>query len=208
MIGLVDYGMGNLGSIGNMIRKMGGDSCIVHEASDLIKCSKAILPGVGAFDTAIRNLHALKLWDPLHEFALVQKKPLLGICLGMQVLCVGSEEGSLDGLGWIQAEVKKFRFDSQDESMRSLKIPHMGWNTVIPTDATFPLFKDWEEQMRFYFVHSYAVTCKDEKESKGRTMYGYSFDSVVAKENIMGMQCHPEKSHRFGMIVYKNFIGL
>jgi glutamine amidotransferase len=208
MIGLVDYGMGNLGSIANMIRKIGGQSCIVQEPGDLKKCSKAILPGVGAFDTAVRNLHDLNLWDSLHEFALVQQKPLLGICLGMQVLCLGSEEGSLKGLGWIQAEVKKFQFDQSNKETSSLKVPHMGWNTVKPVDADFPLFTNWEKEMRFYFVHSYAVACTDKQASKGKTTYGYSFDSVIGKDNIMGIQCHPEKSHRYGMIVYKNFIDL
>ena len=205
MIGLVDYGMGNLGSIANMIRKMGGQSLIVTTAEDLLQCNKAILPGVGAFDTAIQNLKDQRLWDALHEFTFQQKKPLLGICLGMQVLCKGSEEGNLAGLGWINAEVKKFRFD---EEHSALKVPHMGWNTVQKLDDAFPLFKDWESEMRFYFVHSYAVHCQDAAQAKGRTQYGYSFDSVVGQGNIMGMQCHPEKSHRFGMLVYKNFIDL
>jgi glutamine amidotransferase len=204
MIGLVDYGMGNLGSIANMIRKMGGQSKIVQTPGELSSCSKAILPGVGAFDTAIKNLQDLDLWDSLHQFALVDKKPILGICLGMQVLCKGSEEGLLPGLGWINADVKRFNFNGD----ASLKIPHMGWNIVRPVNDRFPLFRNWEAEMRFYFVHAYAVQCNDPAESMGKTQYGYEYDSVIAKDNIMGMQFHPEKSHRFGMIVYKNFIDL
>lgn len=208
MIGLVDYGMGNLGSISNMIRKMGGDSRIVQSAEGLRECSKAILPGVGAFDTAVRNLKEMDLWDTLNDFALMQKKPLLGICLGMQLLCKGSEEGALEGLGWIDAEVRKFSFDSLPQNAPPLKVPHMGWNVVAPVDKNFPLFKGWEDEMRFYFVHSYAVKCNNPSQSKGKTVYGYAFDSVIGQANIMGMQCHPEKSHRFGMKVYKNFIDM
>ena len=204
MIGLVDYGMGNLGSIANMIRKMGGQSKIVQTPDELLSCSKLILPGVGAFDTAIKNLKDLGLWESLHQFALQDKKPLLGICLGMQVLCKGSEEGNLPGLGWINAEVKRFNFNGNTR----LKIPHMGWNIVRPVQEAFPLFRNWEDEMRFYFVHAYAVQCEDPAEAMGKTMYGYEYDSVIAKDNIMGMQCHPEKSHRFGMLVYKNFIEL
>lgn len=208
MIGVVDYGMGNLGSISNMISKMGGKSTIVHTANDLLNCEKLILPGVGSFDTAINNLKTQGLWDALFEFALEQKKPLLGICLGMQVLCKGSEEGALAGLGWIDAEVIRFNFKAVSEEGRQLNVPHMGWNYVTPVDPAFPLFKNWEPEMRFYFVHSYAAKCSNAGESKGTTNYGYTFDSVIGRQNIMGMQCHPEKSHRYGMLVYKNFIEM
>lgn len=208
MIGVVDYGMGNLGSISNMISKMGGQSTIVHNAAELLTCDKVILPGVGSFDTAISNLKRQGLWDALFQFSLEEKKPLLGVCLGMQVLCKGSEEGNLPGLGWIDAEVIRFKFNEEPKGSRPLNIPHMGWNYVHPSDSAFPLFKNWEPEMRFYFVHSYAAKCNKQEESKGRTRYGYEFDSVIGRQNIMGMQCHPEKSHRFGMLVYKNFIDL
>ena len=208
MIALIDYGMGNLGSIANMIRKMGGQSTIVQTPDQLAACTKAILPGVGSFDTAMSNLSSSGLKDALHQFALIENKPLLGICLGMQVMCNGSEEGKLPGLGWIDAEVKKFNFEAIVPKNNALKIPHMGWNVVLPTDCNWPLFKDWEAEMRFYFVHSYAVHCKNEAESKAKTTFGYAFDSAIGKNNIMGMQFHPEKSHRFGMKVYKNFIDL
>ncbi len=207
MIAVIDYGMGNIGSIVNMIKKVGGQSKIVRTAAELQTADKAILPGIGAFDTAIDTIHELNLWDAINEFALVKKKPVLGVCLGMQLLCNNSEEGVKNGLGWIDAEVKKFNFTGLAD-IQKLKIPHMGWNVVNPVDKEFLLFKNSEEEMRFYFVHSYAVHCKNAENIKGTSFFGYKFDAVIGKENIMGFQCHPEKSHKFGMKVYKNFIDL
>ncbi len=196
--------MGNIGSIINMIKKAGYTSTVAHTAQDIISADKIILPGVGAFDTAITHLKERNLWHALNEHALVKKKPVLGICLGMQLLCNRSEEGVLAGLGWIDAEVKKFNFTNVAGGEK-LKIPHIGWNVVKPVDNDFILFKNRDEEMRFYFVHSYAVQCNQPEQSKGKTVFGYAYDSVVGKDNIMGMQCHPEKSHRYGLQVYKNF---
>jgi glutamine amidotransferase len=207
MIAIIDYGMGNIGSIVNMIKKAGYTSSIAHTAPDIQSADKLILPGVGAFDTAINHLKERDLWDALNEHALVKKKPVLGICLGMQLLCNRSEEGVLPGLGWIDAEVKKFNF-SNIAGGEKLKIPHIGWNVVEPVDDAFVLFNNRDEEMRFYFVHSYAVQCNRREQSKGKTVFGYEYDSVVGRENIMGMQCHPEKSHRYGLQVYRNFCEL
>jgi imidazole glycerol-phosphate synthase subunit HisH len=204
MIAIIDYGMGNIGSIANMIKKVGFQSKVAQSEKDLEGADKVILPGVGAFDTAIQQLKALHLYDALNEFALVKKKPVLGICLGMQLICNRSEEGVLPGFGWIDADVKKFNF-SNTTGGEKLKIPHIGWNVVKPVDEDFVLFKNHDDEMRFYFVHSYAAQCNDPEQSKGKTVFGYEYDSVIGKNNIMGMQCHPEKSHKFGMKVYKNF---
>lgn len=199
--------MGNIGSIANMIKKVGYQSKVVHCEAELDGIDKVILPGVGAFDAAIEKLKELCLFDALNEFALVKKKPVLGICLGMQLLCNKSEEGVMGGFGWIDADVKKFNFGNVPGGEK-LKIPHIGWNVVKPVDESFVLFKDRDEEMRFYFVHSYAAQCNDAGQSKGKTMFGYEYDSVIANENIMGMQCHPEKSHKYGMKVYRNFCEL
>ena len=204
MIAIVDYGVGNVRAIANMIKKLGGEAVITGEPELIRSADKVILPGVGAFDTAINHLKDRNLWDALNEHALVKKKPVLGICLGMQLLCNRSEEGILAGLCWIDAEVKKFNF-SNVPGGEKLKIPHIGWNVVKPADHDFILFKNRDEEMRFYFVHSYAVQCNRREQSKGKTVFGYEYDSVVGKENIMGMQCHPEKSHRYGLQVYRNF---
>lgn len=204
MIAIIDYGMGNIGSIANMIKKVGFRSAIAHTEKEIMDADKVILPGVGAFDAAIEKLKELHMYDALNEFALVKQRPVLGICLGMQLLCKSSEEGVLPGFGWIDAEVRRFNFTGIPGGER-LKVPHIGWNVVNSLDDDFVLFKDRDEEMRFYFVHSYAAKCNDRSQSKGTTVFGYEYDSVVAKDNIMGMQCHPEKSHRYGMKVYKNF---
>jgi imidazole glycerol-phosphate synthase subunit HisH len=207
MIAIVDYGMGNIGSIANMIKKVGFQSTVIHTQAEILQADKIILPGVGAFDAAIEKLKELNIFDSLNEFALVKKKPVLGICLGMQLLCNQSEEGVQKGFGWIDADVKKFNFEHTANSQK-LRIPHIGWNVVTPTNSNFVLFKDRDEEMRFYFVHSYAAQCNNQAHSMGKTTFGYEYDSVIANNNIMGMQCHPEKSHKYGMKIYKNFCEL
>ena len=202
-IAIIDYGMGNLASIANMIKKAGGKCSIVNNAELLPMYDKVILPGVGAFDTAINNIKSNGLWDALNKYALVDKKPVLGICLGMQLLCSQSEEGVEKGFGWIDADVKKFNLKDS-----GLRIPHMGWNTINVQNQAFPLFKNTEEEQRFYFVHSYAVTCKKQENVAATTNYGGDFDSVIWHDNIMGFQCHPEKSHKFGLQIFKTFIEL
>ncbi len=201
MIVIVDYKMGNLGSITNIIKKIGHSSIVSSDIDVISKASKIILPGVGAFDKAMHNLKELKLIDILNEKALNQKTPFLGICLGMQLLAKQSEEGNVDGLGWINAQIKKFHLSDFPE----LKVPHMGWNEVqIPT--FHPLCENLPDPSRFYFVHSYHAVCENQANILMKTRFGYDFDSAIHQDNIMGVQFHPEKSHKFGMQLFKNFI--
>jgi glutamine amidotransferase len=201
MITIIDYGMGNLGSIANMIKKVGGKSVITSNKDEIKKAKKLLLPGVGAFDNAVKNLKNLDLWDLIKEKVLVDRVPIMGICLGMQLLTKGSEEGKLEGFGFIDAYTKKFTFENN-----KLKIPHMGWN-IVKLQKTSKLFQGMENQEnRFYFVHSYAVECYEEKDILTTTFYGYEFVSSFEKENIIGCQFHPEKSHKFGMALFKNFV--
>ena len=202
MIVIVDYGMGNLGSILNMLKKIGAPARISADRAEIAAGDKLVLPGVGAFDTAMRHLAESGLRDVLDELVLRRKVPTIGLCLGMQLLTEGSEEGSLPGLGWIAGSTKKFRFSESDEA--TLKVPHMGWNTVRPAlDKT--LAQGLYDPSRFYFVHSYHVDLKDPSDAAGYTHYGYEFVSMVQKGHIMGTQFHPEKSHKFGMKLLRGF---
>lgn len=203
MIVVVDYGAGNIGSVLNMIRKVGGHAVASSDADDLRKAKKIILPGVGSFDNAMRKLDQLGLVQPLRDCA-ASGVPLFGICLGMQLLSHGSEEGALQGLSLIPGRVRRFQFDG-DQS--SLKIPHMGWNQVTACKK-YPLTDGLEAGARFYFVHSYHYACEDPADELFKTHYGYDFVSGVQRGSVMGVQFHPEKSHRFGMQLFKNFIGL
>lgn len=201
---IVDYGMGNLGSIANMIKKVGGTARISSDPTDIARARGLILPGVGAFDSGMTQLRERGLVEVLNRKAQEEKVPVLGICLGMQLLTRGSEEGVLPGLGWIPADTRRFSFGADQ---RHLRIPHMGWNAVDPrTDA--PLFRTFEGPWRFYFVHSYHVCCSDPSDVLSTTPYGSPFTSGVARGNILGVQFHPEKSHAFGMRVFRNFLDL
>jgi imidazole glycerol-phosphate synthase subunit HisH len=201
MIVIIDYGMGNLGSIQNMIKHIGGRAIISSKAEDLRNANKLILPGVGAFDHGMQNLERLGLVSLLNQEVVDKRKPILGICLGMQLLTRRSEEGKLQGLGWIDGETVRFQLGKESR----LKVPHMGWNEVVITQK-HTLFNDLEKDARFYFVHSYHVVCSDEKNILSETSHGNNFVSSVIKENILGTQFHPEKSHRFGMKLLKNFL--
>jgi glutamine amidotransferase len=201
MIVIVDYKMGNLGSISNIIKKIGHSSIISSDIETIKKAKKIILPGVGSFDKAMENLKELNLIEILNEKALVEKVPFLGICLGMQLLTKHSEEGNVAGLGWIDAEVKKFELSD----FPTLKIPHMGWNEVEISSQN-PLCDELYENARFYFVHSFYVACYKKENILMRTQFGRPFDSAIHNNNIMGVQFHPEKSHKFGMKLFKNFI--
>lgn len=211
MIVVVDYGMGNLGSILNMLKKIGADAKVSGERADVVSAAKLILPGVGAFDTAVRHLQDTGLKDVLDEQVIGKRVPTLGLCLGMQLLTGGSEEGSLPGLGWIKATTKRFRFDPE-RADPSLKIPHMGWNTIAPSrggETPKPLVRgldDAAEPARFYFVHSYHVVLAEEGDAAAWTHHGYDFVSMIQRDHIMGTQFHPEKSHRFGMKLLRNFV--
>lgn len=202
MIAIVDYGMGNLGSIRNMLSRLGGASVITSDPAVIRAAAKLILPGVGAFDTAVTRLRELGLVDVLHERALEAKVPVLGICLGMQLMSKRSGEGVLPGLGWIDAHTERFTFPVQLGKMR---LPHMGWN-VLRAARAHPLLAGLGEEPRFYFVHTYHVRCDDRSQVLGTATYGVPFDAAVVRDNIVGTQFHPEKSHRFGMRLLGNFL--
>jgi glutamine amidotransferase len=203
MIAIVDYGLGNLKSIYNMLSYLNKKSVISSNPEEIAMANKIILPGVGSFDAGVLNLRNSGLGVVLDEEVITRKKPILGICLGMQLLTTGSEEGELPGLGWIKAFSKKFRFSS-----KNLKIPHMGWNYVRPVNTT-SLFKGLDtEKNRFYFVHSYYVECANEENVLAKCSYGNDFACAIVKDNIYGVQFHPEKSHKFGMTLLKNFAEL
>ena len=205
MIAIVNYGVGNLGSIQNMLKKVGcTESVITNKEEDLVRADKIILPGVGAFDKGMEKINESGLVGILNKIVVQQKKPLLGICLGMQLLTKGSEEGKLPGLGWIDAYAKRFHFSGQQAS---LKVPHMGWNE-ISISKQHDLIKDLSMPARFYFVHSYYVKCNDKQDELLSCTYGINFTCAVQHENIMGVQFHAEKSHKFGMQVLKNFTSI
>jgi glutamine amidotransferase len=201
MIAIIDYGMGNLGSIKNMLSWIDVESVTTSKCEIIESANKLILPGVGAFDNAIINLKRLGIIPSLNRMVLINKTPILGICLGMQLLSKRSEEGKLPGLGWIDAETVRFRFNAE---LVSLKIPHMGWNTIKVRQRN-SIFDGVNEESRFYFVHTYHVICNDEANILATTEYGVTFNSAIVKDNIIGIQFHPEKSHKFGLKLLKNF---
>ena len=201
VITIIDYGIGNIGSLENIIRKAGGTSIVTSNPEDIKVAKKLILPGVGAFDNGMKNLNNLNLIEILNKKVLKEKIPILGVCLGIQLFTKSSEEGILPGLGWIDARTVKFNF-----SNKNLKIPHMGWNSVnIKKESK--LFKGLINP-EFYFVHSYHLVCNDEKDILATTNYGYDFISSIQKNNIFGLQFHPEKSLKSGLKIIENFIGL
>ncbi len=200
MTAIIDYGMGNIGSISNMLKKIGEPSIITSDMATIEISDRIILPGVGAFDHAIKNLHDLDLFSPLKNLVLEKEKPILGICLGMQLLTNGSDEGSLNGLSFIDGYAHKF-----SSSDKNFKIPHMGWNSLSLKKES-SLFKDPSIEHRFYFVHSYAIQCAISTDILSTTYYGSNFVSSFENKNIIGVQFHPEKSHRFGINFLKNFV--
>ncbi len=203
MVTIVDYNVGNTGSIANILRHIGIDSTVSSSLNDVEKADKLILPGVGSFDQGMENLEKLNLLPVLHKRVLEDKTPVLGICLGMQLMTQGSEEGRRPGLGWIDAETLRFdetRFNTQ------LRLPHMGWNQVHQ-QKTSDLFVPINGEIRFYFVHTYHVVCHKPQDVLTTTHHGYDFVSSFQVEHIIGVQFHPEKSHRFGMDFMERFAG-
>jgi len=204
MIGIIDYGMGNTGSILNMLGRIGAESFIATKASALRQASKIILPGVGSFDNAVTRLRASGFWDALHEEVLGRNKPVLGICLGMQLLTRGSEEGDLPGLGWIPANTLRFKLGGPDQPAR--KVPHMGWNEIKVLRSGGILQEPEAGTLsRFYFVHSFHVVCDEEEHVLATADYGYPFHAAIGTPGIIGVQFHPEKSHTFGMRLMARF---
>ena len=204
MVVILDYGMGNTGSILNMVCRAGGKAIITADLEKIEQATAIILPGVGAFDNGMKKLNDSGILEILNKKVLVDKTPFFGVCLGMQLLFKRSEEGVLPCLGWIPGVVNRFKFD-QVENKKQLKIPHMGWNVIEPK-ASDSLYRGLENEGRFYFVHSYHVVCENEDHVLAVANYGYKFVCSVHKENIFGAQFHPEKSHRFGMAVFRNFL--
>ncbi len=203
MIVILDAGLGNVGSILNMLKKIGASARVSSSRDDIQAATKLILPGVGAFDTGMTQLERSGFLDLLHRRVLEEKVPVLGVCLGMQLLGKRSEEGILPGLGWVDAE--SVRFAAPPAS--PIKIPHMGWNTVTARDGA-TLFRNADAESRYYFVHSYHVVVADPSDSAATGFHGVRFNAALERGNIHGTQFHPEKSHRFGLQVFKNFVDL
>lgn len=201
MIAIIDYGMGNLGSILNMFKRIGVEAEITGNPDRIRRAGKLLLPGVGAFDQAMRRIEESGVREVLDYKATEEKAPLLGICLGMQLLTCSSEEGTLPGLGWIDAVTTRI------PGGEGIKVPHMGWNVVVPNRDS-PLTSGLPDEARFYFVHSYCVHVKHEENSIMKARHGIEFDAVIQHGNIFGAQFHPEKSHKFGMQLLKSFASL
>lgn len=200
---IIQYGLGNVGSIYNMCKYIGHEIMISNSIVEIEKAKSLILPGVGSFDQGISLLEKNNLKELLRFKVLEQKVPILGICLGMQLMTKGSEEGNLSGLGWIDAHCVKFKFD---KNQNQLKIPHMGWNDVSDLTKKSQLFQLIDGESQFYFAHSYHIECAPNLVI-ATTKYGYEFPVAFKKDNIIGVQFHPEKSHQFGMNLLNAFIS-
>lgn len=205
MITIIDYGAGNLTSISNMLKRIGEQSEITSDTEKINAATKLILPGVGSFDFGINQLSNAPYFDVLCKKVQEEKIPILGVCLGMQLLAEGSEEGSTAGLGWIKGKVKKF--DAEKIKQAGLKVPHMGW-TDITVNKPSRILQDLPADAHFYFVHSYYFSPSRAEDILLTSNYGYSFTSGVERENIVAVQFHPEKSHKYGMQLYRNFACL
>lgn len=197
--------MGNVGSISNIIKKVGGSSIVSSDIQTICNAKKLILPGVGSFDNGIRSLKNSGFIEVLIKKVLDDRIPVLGICLGMQMMTKDSEEGSEKGLGWIDASTKRFNFKEINEALR---VPHMGWNTVTRYKDHKLVNGIDKANSRFYFVHSYYVSCNNKQDILLTCNYGFDFVAAFQKDNIMGVQFHPEKSHKFGMHMFSNFLSL
>lgn len=202
MITIIDYGMGNLGSVSNMVRKVGGSSVLTSDPKRIAAAERLILPGVGAFDYGMQQLKRLDLISVIREKA-AGGTPLLGICLGMQLLASGSEEGDARGLNLVDAEIRRFAFPGDAQ----LAIPHVGWNEVCVVKEN-PLLSMQDVALRFYFTHSYHAVCANPPDVIATARYGYAFTAAYSRDNVYGTQFHPEKSHRFGMQLIRNFTNL
>lgn len=201
---IVDYGMGNLHSVYYKVKKLCPDVIISSIREDIEKASKIILPGVGHFAAGMKNIKEKNLIDVMNHKVLMDKIPVLGICLGMQLMTNFSEEGNADGLGWISAKTKRF----EKGKLIGLKIPHMGWNTINVGNNNKNILQGLNSDDMFYFVHSYYVECDEKSDVLCSSEYGISFHSGISKENIFGFQFHPEKSHDSGLTLLKNFVNL
>lgn len=204
MITIIDYGVGNLQALANIYNRLGIDFAMARKAEDLAGASRVILPGVGAFDWAMSRLQASGMREALDDLVLVRRRPVLGICVGMQMMAAGSDEGQLPGLGWFDARVR--RFDESRFSGRT-HLPHMGWNDVLPAHSD-GLLKDLGTDARFYFLHSYYFAGNDPADTLATTDYSGPFTCAVRRGNVHGVQFHPEKSHGWGIQLLKNFADI
>jgi glutamine amidotransferase len=203
MIAIINYGLGNLTSIKNMCKRIGVDAEITGDFEKIIAADKLILPGVGHFKKGMENLEGTGIRKLLDKLVLGEKKNILGICLGAQLMTNYSEEGDQKGLGWVDATTNKFI----SADLNGLKVPHMGWRNTITKEKSL-LLKDLPEDPRFYFVHSYHFKFQQPEEIIATTIYGYEFACAFQKNNIYGVQFHPEKSHKYGMKLIENFSKL
>lgn len=204
MIGLINYGSGNIFAIANIYKSLNIPYLMSSDISELAKADKLVLPGVGAFDETMRLFQNLGIKDWLNETVLIKKTPIIGVCVGMQIMAKSSDEGNLPGFGWVDAEVKRF-----DESLLKQKphLPHLGWNSIELAKEN-PLFDGIDFDKGFYFLHTYYCQCSSESDVLSTTNYGKKFASSFNHENIFGVQFHPEKSHSNGLKIFKNFAKL
>ncbi|MBX3228104.1 MAG: imidazole glycerol phosphate synthase subunit HisH [Labilithrix sp.] len=199
---VVDYGVNNVGSVINMFRRIGVEADAVRTSERIAEASAIVLPGIGAFDAGIQNLKSRGLFEAIQRRVRDDRVPILGICLGMQLLGSGSEEGKLEGLGLVPAFTRRFAFEGP--RARDLKVPHMGWNRTKCLDRE--LFAELDEEGRFYYVHSYHVVCEDPRDVAASCIYGIPFAAALRRDHVMGTQFHPEKSHRYGLAVLRGFV--
>jgi glutamine amidotransferase len=205
MIGIIDYGVGNVQAFMTLFKRMGLDARRADSAGVLRDATRLVLPGVGHFDHAMERLNQSGMRPTLEELVLDANVPVVGVCVGMQMLADGSDEGVLPGLGWIPGRVRAFT--SKPESV-ALPMPHMGWNDLQPRDHSKLFSKGFEEGAQFYFLHSYFFDAADKDDVAATASYGLDFDAVVSRGHIHGVQCHPEKSHHWGQQLFKNFVEL
>ena len=203
-IAIVNHGAANIHSVVNMLNHIGYDPIITQSAHDLFHVDKIILPGIGNAQKVWHTLEELGYVDSLKEAVEIQKKMIFGICVGMQLMTDGSDEGNSPGFGWIKGRCRKFHFESNE---LQIKIPHMGWNKILPKSGK-KIFSYVKEEQKFYFVHSYFVDCEDKEDIAASSIYGKDFVCSVEKNNVFGVQFHPEKSHSYGMNLLAHFVAL
>jgi imidazole glycerol-phosphate synthase subunit HisH len=205
MIRVVDYGVGNIQAFMNLFKRLGVEAQRASTSTDLSDASRLVLPGVGHFDHAMHRLNSSGMRPKLEDLVFSAQVPIIGICVGMQMLAQGSDEGSLPGLNWIPGRVRSFA--SQPDAA-ALPMPHMGWNELNPRSQSKLFSRGFEAVPQFYFLHSYFFEAEDKSDVVATASYGLDFDAVISRGHIHGVQCHPEKSHRWGEQLLKNFVEL